>query len=653
MPLPEDLARFARDLRQDVIAQAHLQGAEVTLPASLTQRLIEDLTDVAELDDAHVAYSKGRGYQVSGYGLSEDGSRLDLLLTIMTKVPPRTVRRSEVESAFSRLLAFYKRARSSLHLDLEESTPDWDMASSISQLTELRRLRLFVLTDGLTTVEVKKSDQFDGAAVSYHVWDLRRLHRAMTSGQQQEPIDIDFVGRYGEALPCLVAPNRSPDYTAHLAIIPGRVLSDIYDEFGARLLERNVRAFLQARGKVNRGIQETIAKEPERFLAYSNGISATSSEVTLVGRPDGGRGIAKVNDFQIVNGGQTTASIHHAEHRAKADISDVYVQAKLTVIDPSELSSIVPLISRYANSQNRVNEADFQANDPFHIAVEKLSRTVWAPAAEGTQRHTKWFYERARGQYQDEMSREPTPARKRQFKLTHPTQQRFTKTDLAKFENTWDQLPHVVSLGAEKSFRAFTARLHDRGRSKITQEYFERLIAKAILFRRAEKVVAGLSYGGYRANIVTYTVAYLSRATEQRIDLDGLWQQQDISELMRKAIETASAEVREVLLDPPGSGNITEWCKKPACWEQVRQLSISLPPGFRRELVDVDHDSWRLAELVLEALARLGRPAGKSELVRLSGIPETSWGQTVRDLLEQGRVERSGDKRGAVYRLVA
>lgn len=652
MAANDELRRFARDLRQDVIAQASLEGAEATLPGALTQRFVEDLTEVAELDDANVAFSKGRGYEASGYAVADDGGRVDLLITIMPAVPGTTVTRQEVETAFGRLLAFYRRARSGvLHLSLEESTPEWDMAVTIGQLEAIRRLRLYVLTDGVTTVDEKSSDVIVGVDVSFHVWDVRRLHRAMTSGQQQEPIDIDFVSRYGEPLPCLVAPTRSDDYTAHLAIIPGRILSDIYDEYGARLLERNVRAFLQARGKVNRGIQETIAKEPDRFLAYNNGISATASEVKIVDVPGGGTAIAEARDFQIVNGGQTTASLHHAEHRTKAELSDVYVQAKLTVVDPEELATIVPLISRYANSQNKVNEADFQANDPFHVQIEKLSRSVWAPAPEGTQRNTKWFYERARGQYQDELAREPTPARKRQFRTTHPPHQRFTKTDLAKFENTWDQLPHVVSLGAEKSFRVFTSRLHDRGRFKVTQEYYERLIAKAILFRQAEKAISQMNYGGYRANIVTYTLAYLSRVTGQRLDLDAIWAAQDISEDLRTAIQDHSRDVRDVLLSPPGGGNITEWCKKPACWEQVRKLDLSISRGLKKQLADPDHDSWRLAELVVEAVASVEHPIGKAEIVKLSGIPPAEWSQTIRNLLEQGRIERIGQKRGAVYRL--
>ena len=223
-----------------------------------------------------------------------------------------------------------------------------------------------------------------------------------------------------------------------------------------------------------------------------------------------------------MNGGQTTASLL-ATNRGRADLSHVYVAAKLIEIETGDVhDELVRNVSRFANSQNRISEADFSANDPFHVRIEELSRTVWAPAADGTQRQTKWFYERARGQYQDARALETTPARRRGFASENPTRQRFTKTDLAKFENTWDQLPHIVSRGAQKNFSDFMIRLSVRDQMAVDRAYFERLVGKAILFRAAERIVQQQNFGGYRANIVTYTLSLLSNATSQRIDLDRI-----------------------------------------------------------------------------------------------------------------------------------
>jgi hypothetical protein len=305
-----------------------------------------------------------------------------------------------------------------------------------NQRSQLSHVRLFLFTDGLTTLQTKKNQEVNGVNYSYNIWDLRRTCRCVTSGQKREAIEINFQTQYDSVIPCLAMPESQADYSAYVAIIPGKILCKIYGEYGSRLLERNVRSFLQAKGSVNKGIRQTILREPHRFLAYNNGISATAEAVKLVDLPNGGQGIAEIRDLQIVNGGQTTASLYQAVRKDKADISGIYVQTKLTVVDCDRMDEIVPLISRYANSQNKVNEADFSANDPFHIRVEELSRTIWAPAVDGTQHQTRWFYERARGQYADAKNRESTPAKQKAFTLTHPNAQKFTKTDLAKFEHT-------------------------------------------------------------------------------------------------------------------------------------------------------------------------------------------------------------------------
>ena len=308
-------------------------------------------------------------------------------------------------------------------------------------------------------------------------------------------------------------------------------------------------------------------------MAYNNGISATADSVKLVDLPNGGQGIAWIRDLQIVNGGQTTASLYQAVRKDKADISGIFVQTKLTVVDQDRIDEIVPLISRYANNQNKVSEADFSANDPFHIRIEELSRTIWAPATDGTQRQTRWFYERARGQYADAKNRESTTAKQKAFSVTNPTTQKFTKTDLAKFEHTWQQLPHIVSLGAQKNFSKFTLALCDKARPELDETYFTHLIAKAILFKSAEKIVQNEQFGGYRANIVTYTLAYLSDIHQETIDLDAIWKQQSITPLLQESIRQVSKNVHQIITNPPGGRNVTEWCKKEACWNAIQQMN--------------------------------------------------------------------------------
>ena len=587
-PDGNDLERYANDLQQALILEAEVEGAEQMRSEVFTRHLIEVLMEAGEVEEATSCHLHTRGVEVHGYGV-DDGDTLNLIGTIHRgDVPPSSVTRTEVATAFRRLHAFWERCRDRpFHEQLEDSADAYDMALHVHQVREhIRRVRLFVVTDGVSSAERLEVQDIDGIEVRRGLWDVERLHRLDTSGQPREPIEIDFVARYGEALPCLGAAGGREDYEAMLAVFPGEWLADVYHEFGARLLELNVRSFLQATGKVNRGIRDTLREEPQRFLAYNNGIAATAAEVSLVDLPDGGRGIARLRDLQIVNGGQTTASIHRARV-AGIGLSEVAVQAKVTVVPPDKLEEIVPLISRFANSQNKVSEADLRANDPFHVEIESLSRTVWSPAAGDALRQTRWFYERARGQYRDAVSREGTPARQRAWKETHPTGQRFTKTDLAKYENAWAQLPHEVSRGAQKNFTLFMAQLAQRQVS-VDVSYFQRLVAKAILWRRTERLVTQQAYGGYRANLVAFSIAKLSHATAQRLDLTAIWERQDIGPGAESALADLSRLAWKVLVDDaPAGANITEWAKRDGCWKAMRAERWELPIALGSELVAV------------------------------------------------------------------
>jgi hypothetical protein len=581
-----ELARFIENLHQQVITNSEgssVEGDEGSFREDeFTRLMIEYLIEAGELEDGHVCYFCSRGIKVNGYNIQEDEGRLDLFISIYTQnASPATIRKENVESSFNQLLTFLSKAYAGYHKSIEEASPVFDLVQSIYTLRfQFTNIRFFLFTDGLTTLQEitkLKSHQkqiIEGINYSFNIWDLRRTQRCVMSGQKREAIEIDFQADYDFIIPCLAMPASQSDYSAYVAIIPGEILYKIYAEYGARLLERNVRSFLQAKGKVNKGIRKTILKEPHRFLAYNNGISATAESVKLVSLANGSQAIAGIRDFQIVNGGQTTASIYQAVKKDKADISGIYVQTKLTVVDRDQIDEIVPLISRYANNQNKVSEADFSANDPFHIRIEELSRTIWAPTTDGTQQQTRWFYERARGQYTDAKNRELTPARQKLFTKTHPPTQKFTKTDLAKFEHTWDQFPHIVSLGAQKNFSRFTLRLAEQAKFEPDETYFRNLIAKGILFKSTEKIVDRQKFGGYRANIVTYTIAYINFINEKNIDLNWIWRYQSIQTELEQVILIVSRKVYEAIANSSEGRNVTEWCKKEACWLAIQKIDV-------------------------------------------------------------------------------
>lgn len=579
------LEEFAADLRQDVLVRgSDSPSYEVDV---FTEDVIEAMTDAGEADGFILCNADGRGYKINAYNISSDGDCVDLFVTIYTKqVPPERVSATDVDRHFNRLRGFFQRALSdNFRAGLEESSPEFDAADSIhAARQDVTRGRLFLLTDGVTSVRDYQDVVLDGIKFSHHVWDIERIFRMETSGAARETIDISFDD-FGGRVPCICSADPAYEYATYVGYFPAALLVRIYERYGARLLERNVRSFLQARGKINRGIRETILHEPQRFLAYNNGISATAEQVEYNDGTGDVLFLMRAVGFQIVNGGQTTASLYTAVKKDKADVSDISVQVKLTVPkDPAAIDQLAPRISLYANSQNKVNTADFSANHPFHLKFEELSRTIWAPAQAGTQIETRWYYERARGSYSDAIAR-VTGAERKRWKIQHPVSQKFTKTDLAKFENTWDQKPHIVSRGAEKNFVEFMADLSEKKPPLPDETYFRHLIARAILFRKAEKIVHAQNYGGYRANIVTYSLAWLSHDTAQKIDLDRIWKLQTLPSELEEAIRLVSKLAYDHLVEGAQGGNVTEWAKKEKCWEQFRTSSIDVPAGLLRPLL--------------------------------------------------------------------
>jgi len=573
----DDLRDFAERLQEEVVrcSQEDEEGAGGSFEENeFTRYMLDVLSDAGEVDDYSICHHKKNRLKLNAYNFNPDEDLLDLFVSIYTKsVPPATVGKADIETAFRKLQSFFEASMKGYHKKLEETAAGYDAARTIFDARKkIMRVRLFVLTDGRSTVGVKENVEIDEISFSFHVWDVVRVYRCKISGSQRESIEIDFRSQYGQAIPCLPTVDCGEDFDACVAVIPGVVLAKIYGDYGSRLLERNVRSFLQLRGKINKGIKDTILKNPERFLAYNNGISATADHVEFDTR-SGNWGIISVKNLQIVNGGQTTASLYYAYKRYKADLSKVYVQAKLSIVKPELVDEIVPKISRYANSQNKISEADFFANDAFHTKVESFSRTVWAPASGGTQRQTQWYYERARGQYVDEKARSKRSA----FEGTYPVKQMFTKTDLAKFVNIWEVLPHIVSRGAQKNFREFTIRLANQSDLQVDEQFFKDLIAKAVLFRSAESIVKAQNFAGYRAQIVNYTLAYIIDKAANSIDLAWIWKHQELPKYLSDAIAMVSQEVHGSIIRPPDGQNVTEWCKKEGCWKTIRDLKVRLP----------------------------------------------------------------------------
>lgn len=603
-----DSAEFKKDFLEGIKTAAAVTGEGSC--AAFVDNIAQYLIDAEVLSDFTPSFYTGRlgrnKYRVDGYVFDDfDGTMNLIIANYDGNDLERRLTNTVALHDFGELRIFLKAAlTSNLYRDIEMSTPCADLVDFL-RLNEqnIRKYRLLIFTDAEMSSAIKTVDieDYDGIPVEGQIWDIDRLFRVCCSEQGRQIIEINFKDYCEEGIPCLEASSAATDqYSSYLGVIPGSVLADIYDKYGSKLLEGNVRSFLSTKVAVNKKIRTTILNTPQMFFAFNNGISATAMEV-VIENTDHGRFITFARDFQIINGGQTTASISNARYRDKASLDGLYVQMKLTDIEEStveEADELIRNISRSSNSQNKVSDADFFASHPFHRRMEQISRLLYAPAAEGAQYETKWFYERARGQYLQEQMR-LTPAKKKQFELQHPKNQVIKKTDLAKVQNTWMGHPDVVSKGAQTNFNDFAEYIDSQWNTdeqQFNERYFQSTAALLLMFQYLEKMILKQPWyeGGYRANIIYYTVA-LFRLLIQRqfpgtdLDLMLIWNRQSLPDQIKVPLMGIAELVLAKLTDPDRPiANVTQWCKRTSCWAEIKKIDYALSANLRDCLITIN-----------------------------------------------------------------
>lgn len=558
------------------------------------------LEDEGEIESFSPAYYEMRGVPVvDGYSFSENEDSIDLFIVDHDQAGSGgNLTLTDATQAFNRLKNFFVQAATkNLCENLEESSAAYGLAWSLR--TDARtygRIRFFLISSRPLSSKIVhlENQQIGDWSASFHIWDVERLSRLQEA--EREAIVINFREEFGRPLHCLPAHLDATAYKSYMVVLPGQLLADLYGTYGSRLLELNVRTFLQVRGNVNKGIRRTIVQEPDMFFAYNNGISAVA-EAIVTENKNGREELVSVQNLQIVNGGQTTASLYHAG-RSKADLSGIFVQMKLSEVQSDLSSKVIQKISEYSNTQNKVSAADFFSNHAFHVRLEEMSRRLWAPAVDGSQRQSKWFYERARGQYAEAQS-DKTKAQKDAWQREYPRAQLFTKTDLAKFDNAWDGFPVEVNLGAQKNFAAYARRISDlwgKDDTAFNDRFYKRAVARGIVFRAVEKMVSEQPWyqGGYRANIVAYAQALLAEHIRRAglvMNWDSIWAKQAPSPAVAEALLLTAEKVNTFITATPDHvRNVTEWCKRRQCWEGLLEIPYVLPDALRNELLTRSQD---------------------------------------------------------------
>lgn len=605
--MSNQLYDFRAEFLQDIYSTA--ESVENFYESTFIELYAKELLESGEIDEElSLCHWSETGVKVDGYSYNEDEGILNLFTSIFSQdLEAKGLTQTDVNQAFKRLETFFTRSfDKSYYTKLEESTSIYDLAYLIHKnkkniaTVKYYLLSNKVLSDRVESIQPKENDSI---RFLFHIWDISRLFRMDASNQKKEDIFIDFYEGVKEPLYCLPAHLNTKDYESYLLVMPGTLLASLYAKYGSRLLEQNVRTFLQARGKVNKGLRTTIMQHPEKFFAYNNGLTTTAEGIEVEATSNGLR-IKSLKNLQIVNGGQTTASIYSTMRKDKAELNHIFVQMKLTIVAPEQVEELVPKISEYANTQNKVNAADFFSNHPFHVRIEEFSRRVYAPAVDGGHKQSKWFYERARGQYADAQSHK-TKAEQNKFQLEYPKKQLIDKTMLSKFQNVWENIPHVVAQGGQNSFVSYASMIGkswEKSEQNYNELYYKMSIAKAIIFMTTEKLISSSSWyvRDYRAQAVAYSIAYMAKQVNdanKHFNFLAVWDSQKISKATEDALNIITEQVYLALTNPPsGITNIGQWAKGIGCWQTIKELEIKLPEAFFNELISKEEISTEKKE---------------------------------------------------------
>ena len=595
------LKNYIEAIQSDVAALVYSDGEGASFEDKFTEHCIETLDNIGKSEGARVlSYinpdSQGRvDWKINGYCLKDefkdDSNKvyfetLDLFITHFNKTSYNyNITKDDFNKSINQIKKFLNAALKGHidYVDPAQTELNQLLKIIVKQKINFDRINIYFLINGnsnhdLEKITIKGLDDLD---IFIHVWDIPRFYKLSESSSNREPIEIDFKelisnNQYG--VQCLKMPNINELYECYLAILPGEVLSKLYKEYSNELLESNVRAFLGQTGKFNKGIRDTIREKPQMFLPYNNGITATAENVETI-LNDNQLYLTKLLDFQIVNGGQTTASLFHTQKKFKdVDLSNVFVQMKLTVIKDVEQKNIeVPNIARYANSQNKVSELDLSSNNPYFVQIESLSRKKYVIVPENRNMSTLWYFERVNGQYKESLNKLTTPVQQRKFKEQNPTNQKFVKSDVAKYINIWELEPHYVSQGAQKNFIHYTKKINELVRkNKFPGEnFYKKLIANAILFKVVDKLfgrknIDAIGDTNLKSFTVAYTLSYFYYLTDNRIDLWKIYEEQRVDASIVNELQKLIIFVYHQLVKSSNNSLISEYAKRESSWKLLK-----------------------------------------------------------------------------------
>ena len=602
-----ELEEFRQEfINEDIYAEAvnTKRYPEVVFIDHCVDILQNDYSLISDMAHSFFSFKEGtrafKNMHLDASYLDLAAGTLNLLIADFNEGEMKSLTNTTIDSKAKLLLCYLENTLKGFFRNAEQSDPAVQLAREIRRnIDSIHTVHLFIVsTDRLSkSVKTLELDDFKFSAytfkVTLDVLDIEKIYRSKMVGFEKEDLVISCSDYGFDGIPCIKADIETDQYDSYLAIVPGPFLAEIYKKHGPTLLESNVRSFLKFNGGVNKGIRGTILNEKSRFFTYNNGISTTAKGVATK-LSDKGLLITEFTDLQIINGGQTTATLAATNIKNNADLSGIFVQMKLTVLK-DENPDLIRNIATYANSQNKVKTADLNSSHPFYVRIEEFSRKVYAPLASGQLVQQLWFFERARGQYEQPLM-QLTKKQRDDYKLVRPKNKKFTLTDLAKYMNAAYMLPHYVSWGGEVNAAHFhnnMVKLWDKDNSVINELFYKELIGKKIFFAFVEEVISAQEWyqerRAYRPQLVAYTFSKLvfeAKKAKRQINFRAVWDLQKVPDAYYGDVAAIGKLVFDTIYDDNRStANIETYCKKEECWTVVQKKPYELTDTIREVLI--------------------------------------------------------------------
>lgn len=566
--------------------------------------LQNDYCLISGMEHCYYEFNKGtrayRNMRIDAAYLDLPSNTLDLLYADFNDGEAKLINNEFITGKSQLLINYFENVLKGFFVNAEQADPAVQLARDVkANVGYIYKLHLFIVSTDKLSSYVKKLDIPDFTyggqkfKVDLDVLDIEKIYRSRMAGFQKEDVIINCSDFGIDGIPCIKAEIETEQYDSYLAIVPGQFLCDIYKKYSSSLLESNVRSFLKFNGGVNKGIRGTILNEKSRFFTYNNGISTTAAEVTVENTPSGAK-ITSFENLQIINGGQTTATLAATSIKNNADLSGIYVQMKLTVLRDSD-PDLIRYIATYANSQNKVKTADLNSSHPFYVRIEEYSRKVYAPISSGQIVQQLWFFERARGQY-DQPLMQMTKKQRDDYKLVRPKNKKFTLTDLAKYANASEMLPYYVSWGGEVNAARFHTNMLKqwiKNDNAFNELYYKELIGKKILFEHIGNIISDQEWyqerRAYRPQLIAYTFSKLVsevKAIKREINYKLIWDTQSVPDCLDADIARIAKVIFDVIYDENRpTTNIETYCKREECWNAVQKQKYDLSDECRNALV--------------------------------------------------------------------